>query len=184
MWRATVVDSVSAGSNIPDPQPKEQTVWRSRRAEPIGVAAVWKGGKPPLPTLRPGSGRGFLSLPAYDSTGARCGRSRPGSVAHARVIAPSRRCLGEKEPFECASVPPFSCQARGLLCPPRGTCEMTNQGSKKQKQTPGESSSAPPPVEKAPRGVGQTGRSPEPDNKHAKRSATRRRLASKAADER
>ena len=103
-----------------------------------------------------------FSLTAYDSTGARCGRSRP------RVIATRRRCLGEREWFECASVPPFSCQARGLLCPPRGTCEMTGQAPKKQKQTLGESSS-PPPVEEAPPGVGQTGRSPEPDNKYAKR---------------
>jgi hypothetical protein len=38
-------------------------------------------------------------------------------------------------------------------------------------------------LEGAPRGATQTGRQPEPDNKHAKRSATKRRLA-KATDER
>ena len=37
-------------------------------------------------------------------------------------------------------------------------------------------------VEGAPRGATQTGRQPEPDNKHAKRSATKRRL--KATDDR
>jgi hypothetical protein len=36
-------------------------MWRSRRVETNeGVANVWKGGKPPLPTFRPGSGWGFL----------------------------------------------------------------------------------------------------------------------------
>jgi len=38
-------------------------------------------------------------------------------------------------------------------------------------------------VEGAPRAATQTGRQPEPDNKHAKRSATKRRLA-KATDDR
>jgi hypothetical protein len=38
-------------------------------------------------------------------------------------------------------------------------------------------------VEGAPRGETQTGRQPEPDNKHAKRSATKR-LLSKATDDR
>jgi hypothetical protein len=38
-------------------------------------------------------------------------------------------------------------------------------------------------LKEAPRDATQTGRSPEPDNKHAKRSATKRRL-SKATDDR
>jgi hypothetical protein len=53
---------------------------------------------------------------------------------------------------------------------------MTKQLPKKQKQAAGEAPVPPLSLAGAPRGATQTGRSPEPDNKHAKRSATKRRL--------
>jgi hypothetical protein len=61
---------------------------------------------------------------------------------------------------------------------------MTKQVPK-QKQRAGASSCSPPvSFDEAPGSAVQTGRSPEPDNKHAKRSATKRRLTKKAVDDR
>ena len=46
-------------------------------------------------------------------------------------------------------------------------------------QRAGELASPPPPHNEAPRGAMPTGRSPEPDNKYAKRTATKQRLTKK-----
>jgi hypothetical protein len=55
--------------------------------------------------------------------------------------------------------------------------------AKKQKAAASDPLAGSPSVEGAPRDATQTGRSPEPENKHAKRYATKRRL-SKATDDR
>jgi hypothetical protein len=51
------------------------------------------------------------------------------------------------------------------------------EAAKKQKQAAGEAPVPSRSVEGVPRDATQTGRQPEPDNKHAKRSATKRLLA-------
>jgi hypothetical protein len=56
---------------------------------------------------------------------------------------------------------------------------MTKQASRKQKQKAGRS-----PSQVAPRGAMQNGRSPEPENKHAKRTASKQRLTKRAVDDR
>jgi hypothetical protein len=48
--------------------------------------------------------------------------------------------------------------------------------AKKRKAAVSDPPAPPRPPEGAPRGATQTGRQPEPDNKHAKRSATKRLL--------
>ena len=59
---------------------------------------------------------------------------------------------------------------------------MTKEASKKQAQR-GRSPLHPSSPDEAPRGAMQTGRSPDPENKHAKRTATKQRLTKRAVDE-
>jgi hypothetical protein len=60
---------------------------------------------------------------------------------------------------------------------------MAKEASRKQKQKAGESALASLTPHAALGGALQTGRSPEPENKHAKRTATKQRLT-KGADDR
>ena len=60
---------------------------------------------------------------------------------------------------------------------------MTKEAPRKQKQRAGKLPLHPLSPDEAPRGAMQTGRSPEPENKHAKRTATKQRLT-KGADDR
>jgi hypothetical protein len=59
---------------------------------------------------------------------------------------------------------------------------MAKEAPRKQKQKAEESALAPLPPHEALRGALQTGRSPEPENKHAKRTATKQRLIKDADD--
>ena len=56
---------------------------------------------------------------------------------------------------------------------------MTKKASRRQKQRAGKSPLHPLSPDEAPRGAMQAGRSPEPENKHARRTATKRRLTEK-----
>jgi hypothetical protein len=59
---------------------------------------------------------------------------------------------------------------------------MTKEAAKKQKPSASESSSHPSSPDEAPRGAMQTDRSPRPENKHARRTATKRLLTKQAVD--
>jgi hypothetical protein len=61
---------------------------------------------------------------------------------------------------------------------------MIKEASRKQKKRAGKSPLHPLSPDEASRGAMQTGRSPEPENKHAKRTATKRLLAKRPVDDR